>query len=324
MLSVLIPIYNYDCRDLFNSLSRQIYEGSYTAEIIAIDDGSHPDFHALHEPLDLPYFRYIRKTNNIGRSAIRNLLAKEARYDNLLLLDCDSAIQDDYISSYITRLPISEKQVICGGRVYADNPPQNPALRLHWLYGAKRESVSQVFQSNNFLITKKLFQQIGFDETLTNYGHEDTLFGAQLNLKHADLTFINNPVEHLGLEQSVIFLRKQQEAVKNLHKITRENEDIESQLFELTKRIKKYRLSGVVRKYCQQRMNYWLTNLQGHSPKLSSLDWYKLGLLLEEQKRDKIKKVSIRSTPFVTQLGLSFFGNRFFIKDIISLTIENT
>ena len=40
MLSVLIPIYNYDCRRLINSLSAQAENLDVEYEILAFDDGS--------------------------------------------------------------------------------------------------------------------------------------------------------------------------------------------------------------------------------------------------------------------------------------------
>ncbi|MBK9012976.1 MAG: hypothetical protein IPM82_02230 [Saprospiraceae bacterium] len=62
--------------------------------------------------------------------------------------------------------------------------------------------------TNNFLIPRQLFLEIQFDETLRQYGHEDTLFGMELARRQVPIVHIDNPLEHIGLEPVDVFLRK--------------------------------------------------------------------------------------------------------------------
>ncbi len=56
--------------------------------------------------------------SNIGRSAIRNLLAKDANYDLLLFLDADVIpVKDDFISKYITAFTESTQLIFGGGQL---------------------------------------------------------------------------------------------------------------------------------------------------------------------------------------------------------------
>mgnify|MGYP000465830659 CR=1 FL=1 len=66
------------------------------------------------------------------------------------------------------------------------------------------------------LISKSLFQQLKFNESISEYGHEDTLFGIELQTKNIPINHILNPVVHLGLENEAIFLNKQEKAIQNL------------------------------------------------------------------------------------------------------------
>ena len=43
-ISVCIPVYNFDIRELVNSLSKEITNAELNAEIILIDDASSKDF----------------------------------------------------------------------------------------------------------------------------------------------------------------------------------------------------------------------------------------------------------------------------------------
>ena len=80
---------------------------------------------------------------------------------------------------------------------------------FHWKYGSLREqsSVEQrnlkpyhSFMTNNFLIPKSIFLAIRFEEALTQYGHEDTLFGMELQRRGVPIVHLANPLRHGGLE----------------------------------------------------------------------------------------------------------------------------
>lgn len=84
-------------------------------------------------------------------------------------------------------------------------------------YGHKREEKSaqtrnktpyQAFTSFNMLIPKKVFLAIKFDESITKYGHEDTLFGIMLEKEKKEILHINNPLYHKGIENNIIFYKR--------------------------------------------------------------------------------------------------------------------
>ena len=94
---------------------------------------------------------------------------------------------------------------------------------LHWLHGLKREQSfakdrniqpNRSFKTNNFFIEKKVFNKVRFNENIQGYGHEDTLFGYELDKQNFTIFHIDNPVVHLGLESSEEFLRKTIEILK--------------------------------------------------------------------------------------------------------------
>ena len=182
MLTICIPVYNYNICKLAGDLSGQALESKIEIEILVIDDGS--DKQHIQEWPSGPHTRIIKLEENRGRSRVRNLFHQNARFENLLFLDCDSVIIDDgFLKKYTTCIRESYS-VVCGGRVYPSSNPGRNKL-LHWKYGMKKESKSaeirnihpeRSFMTNNFLIRKNIFQKIVFNETLEGYGHEDFLF----------------------------------------------------------------------------------------------------------------------------------------------------
>lgn len=226
MFTICIPVYNYDVGDLVYSLHRQAMQVGLPFEILLMDDASEEEYREKNSAIHLPNLQYIQLPENVGRSRIRNLLGKQAKYPYLIFMDCDSAVSsDDYINRYI---PYFKPDIICsGGRIYEERQPHGKK-RLHWKYGVKREVFSaekRVKKSNfgfmtcNFLIYKPLLEKNPFNEDLTGYGHEDTLFGIQLKEQSFDIQQIDNPLIHLGLEDSDVFIGKTENALINLRKI---------------------------------------------------------------------------------------------------------
>ncbi|MEL6942884.1 MAG: glycosyltransferase family A protein, partial [Bacteroidota bacterium] len=109
-LSILIPIYNFDCRQLVSYLHKQCQEIDFPFEILCLDDASETSFQILNQALakESKTIHYISLEQNVGRSHIRNLLAEQAQFDYLLFMDCDSkVVRSDYIKQYIVKLDSS-------------------------------------------------------------------------------------------------------------------------------------------------------------------------------------------------------------------------
>jgi glutaredoxin len=247
MLSVLIPVYNFNVRDFVNELHKQSVHESVEFEIILVDDASDEEYRKINSTLnDLQYVQYIQLEKNIGRSKIRNFLAEKAQYNYLFFADCDSAIQkDDFIKAYIQQL--NNDVIICGGRSYNSVPPSDHKKYLRWYYGKKRESKraeerniqpNRSFMTNNYVISKSIHNSIKFDEKISQYGHEDTLFGIELKRRKISVTHIDNTLEHIGLENNKEFLNKTNKGIKNLVYIIHEYDYPE--LFEDIKLLRIY------------------------------------------------------------------------------------
>jgi glycosyltransferase involved in cell wall biosynthesis len=224
MLSVCIPIYNYDVTNLLADLHGQVKQLNVPAEIICIDDCSSNPFREKNNDACNIYSTYIQLECNVGRARIRNLFLDYAHYENLLFLDCDSVIVNPhFLQKYINAIH-QDCQVICGGRIYDNKKPVRQNL-LRWQFGRKRESLkvdarskhpNRSFMTNNFMINRDTLMKIKFEERLLQYGHEDTLFGFQLKLSNICVKHIDNPILNGHLEQNTEFIEKTEHGLQNL------------------------------------------------------------------------------------------------------------
>lgn len=226
MISICIPIYNFNVVPLVKELLRQI-EG-HQCELLLIDDASTAfvvENSELHNVTKL-----IVLDQNVGRAQIRNLFLKYAKHEYLLFLDCDSLVENkDFIENYLNIIRLGQTSVVCGGREYAKYAP-DLEHKLRWKYGVESESKSTIqrmelpyrsFMTNNFLVRKDILEQTRFDESLTLYGHEDTLFGFELKKKSVPIIHIDNPIRNGYLETNEEYLFKTEESITNLVQIVR-------------------------------------------------------------------------------------------------------
>lgn len=223
MLSILIPTYNYNIVSLVNAVYNQVKKTEIPFQILCYDDNStNSEIVKSNQEINLlENTTYTILKQNIGRSAIRNLLAKNAKYEWLLFLDADVLPKaNNFITTYLQAIS-NNSEIIYGGILYQEEKP-NPDQILRWVYGNKRESLTVAernknpylsFLTLNFLIKKSIFNKVSFNEEIPNLRHEDTLFSYHLSLKKINISHIQNPVYHLGLENSKVFLKKSIESV---------------------------------------------------------------------------------------------------------------
>ena len=289
MLSILIPIYNYDVRAFVKELSLQSEDLGFPVEIICMDDASDKQFRALNaELVQLANVRCVQSEDNLGRSAVRNALVELSQYENLLLLDCDGrCTSEDYLKKYAAEW--DKYDVIYGGRVYDEEAPDDHDLYFHWYVGTLREAilVSQrrqnpfkSFMTNNFLIRKAVYQQIRMDETLVGYGHEDTLFAQEIKRAGLTISHIDNPIEHIGIENKHVFLQKSANGVKNLAQLIKTNQvDDSIRLVRFYHKMKRLRLIGLIAWLVVHFDKNIQNSLAGPAPNLLWFDFWKLGVL---------------------------------------------
>jgi len=298
MLSILIPIYNFDVSKLVQQLHQQGLQLSIPFEIQLLDDASTLSIPQNAQLAELPHVYYTPLPQNVGRAKIRNLLAQEANYPYLLFMDGDSMpISEKYLANYVKRL--HPTKLLYGGRVYQTYRPKADSLLLHWKYGTHREAKDaqircqapyQSFMTNNFLIPKQLFMPIGFDESILQYGHEDTLFGIQLEKANIAIQHIDNPLMHIGLENNQVFINKTQKAIENLYKLDLKHAfEKKIKLLNYYKLVKRFKMTTFAMKLNKKLQKPILKNLKSSNPNLRLFDLYKLFYLIEVNKNNQKK-----------------------------------
>lgn len=295
MLSILIPTKDYNCSRLVTSLHKQGEELDTPFEILIAEDGSSPKGIMLNKQLALlPNCRIIIIEKNMGRASVRNLLAKEAQYPNILFIDSDAIVEkDNFLKKYCEALSCND--VVCGGLYHAQEQPTNDcSLRYRYEKRAdKRRSAAQRslspydnFTTFNFAIRREVFLSTLFNEKITRYGYEDTLFGHNLRDKGIKIKHIDNALLHTGLESNSVYLGKIEESIRTLIEIR--DEINETPLLRAAGKLEKAHCTRVVSGLWEITNKTLKKNLLGERPSLMILNIYKLGffcyLLARSQK----------------------------------------
>lgn len=290
MLSILIPTYNYNIEALVAELHAQSKACAIEFEILCYDDAStNLEVIAANKSINsLENTTYIVLESNVGRSAIRNRLAKEARYDLLLFLDADVMPKsNNFIHNYISNVD-SYHQVLFGGFTYDKTEPHFQTS-LRGKYGLKYEQVDaekrnlspyRLVISANFLVEKSIFIKLNSLIPENRYGL-DNVFGALLKTNNINILHLNNEVYHNGLEDNISFINKSEQATKTLlwmlnrGKVVRHSNNL-LKVFEIFKTIKiNFILNGFY-KIFYERMK---KNLVSNRPNLYILQLYKLSYM---------------------------------------------
>ena len=278
MLSILIPVYNYNVLPLVNELVKQCSFNGIDFEILCQDDASNSSENILNQEINLlPNCSFFVNETNLGRGKNINSLSLKAIYDWLLILDCDTfPAQNDFVKKYIDAISNLKNNILFGGIIYENKKPENDQL-LRWVYGNKRETVTIL--TSNLIIKKEVFLQYPFDESIIKYGYEDLLFFSVLKANNFEISKIENPTFHLNLETSKAFLNKTKIALENLvllydsKKIKKEENKITTS-FEFLKKLKLTQFSAFLFRKNQTRIE---RNLFSKKPSLFLFDLYKLG-----------------------------------------------
>lgn len=261
-LSILIPVYHYDCTQLVADLEAQGDALDIDYELITADD----------EELRL------------GRAGIRNYLADEAQGKYLLFIDCDAAVENPhFIENYLKVANMAE--VVCGGLYHADELP-SPSVSLRYRYEKEADKHRSArersrhpydkFTTFNFLIKREVFQRIRFNEACVGYGHEDTFFGAKLKECGISILHIDNPLRHDGLESNDHFLEKTREALRNLSRMADELKG-HSPLLKTYSRLEYLGFNQALGDWFTANREWFERKLRKRHPSLFLFKLYKLG-----------------------------------------------
>ena len=228
-ISLLIPVFDYDIVALVHSMKSALSKVPEFCEILIGDDGSSSEYREKYQSLEGNGVKVIISEKNIGRAAIRNKLALEAKGDFFLFIDADAMLPgtaEAYMSNWLPL--ITSSNVFCGGILYKGSPPGDPDKLLRWKYGKMKEERKAAernkhpharFSTFNVLIDKSVFSKIRFNEELKQYGHEDTLLAYQFKKAGIDILHIDNGLMHEGLESNKDFLSKTKLGIENLSKL---------------------------------------------------------------------------------------------------------
>ncbi|MDH7444980.1 glycosyltransferase family 2 protein [Aquimarina sp. 2201CG14-23] len=287
MLSILIPVYNYKVIPLVEEIHTQVSSCNITFEIIVFDDGSHQYLEENLSINSISSSRFKKLSKNVGRSVIRNALAAEAKYEFLLFLDADiEPVSELFIKKYLDSIN-SDTEIISGGLLYKNTKPTKEQI-LRWKYGHLKESVPVEkrkkkpylsFLSSNFLIRKSIFDKNRFNEEILNLACEDTIFALDAKSKKIRIEHIDNPVFHLGLETSSVFLKKSLDSVEVRRSLIHKNllKPKDTRITHLAHIVKKIRLQGLIIIIHTLTKKIFVKNLISNNPSLLIFDLFRLG-----------------------------------------------
>lgn len=296
-LSIAILAYELNPEPLVLELLSQVNKLAVETEILVYDDGSNPEHqNKLARSLkSFPSLRLILAESNSGRAKARNKLASLTQGEFVLMLDGDIGLaRPDFLAHYWHhRL---KNGVVIGGKELASDSSQS-ASELRYKYCQKREIKSASdrekqsfmgFQTTAFLTDKEVFKTVHFNENLVGYGHEDSLFGLDLQEEGFDIKHIDNPCLYPADESSAKFLLKTDEALLNLLRIEKWRPNLghlfpllrlknRARLFHWAIRIKAFFLKPLLKR-----------QLLSRSPSLLVYDLYRLMRLIELNRLNKI------------------------------------
>jgi glycosyltransferase involved in cell wall biosynthesis len=298
-LSVLIPVFQQDVRELVKELQRQLQQSNISFEIRCLDDFSDLSIRILNRQLSQngdSGIIYYELSENIGRSAIRNRLSDDARGEFLWFLDCDA---DARVNPHLVDVFLQQMHkgvLLSGGRIYQREAPADQALMLHWRWGSRRELIDPSlrmkdpvnnFLSNNFVIHSADFQKVRFNTALKGYGYEDTFFARELKDKGIEIIHIRNPVQHTGLEPVDEFLKKIRESLHNLLRLENICAEraisfpVKSKLVSLHHLLRKWPFKIFSKLLAGSIIAPLSKRLMGRKPGLLLLDLYRISYLLK-------------------------------------------
>lgn len=295
-LSVCIPVYNFDVRELVFDLIKEIDSQKLDVEIVLIDDASKEEFRQINREIQGIAHQFIFLEKNIGRSRIRNLFLDYAIGEYLLFLDCDGKIVgNNFLKNYIQFIQEHPKaSIIYGGRKVLGSASDSDHY-LRWKFAVERENLSLKqrlekpylsFQTNNFVIRKDILNRVGFNPEFQKYGYEDLLFAMDLKAEHIPIDHIDNPILNNDLESNIIYLGKVEESVESLSHMLKD-EKLSVKLAE----VKLVRIYNKLKDTPFKLLLSLLFNIGESSIKkklskgnvsLRYLDLYKLGLLFRK------------------------------------------
>lgn len=285
MVSILIPVFNYDCTELVKELIRSCILARVNYEIIIGNDCSSDlsIVDAINRLALMDNCRVLNEEKNIGRAFVLNKMSQYAKYPFLLIIDSDARlVDDDFIEKYI-KFAV-DHDVVCGGiEVREQDRKSDNLLRYRYEYAAtkcralnyRKKHPYEKFSTFNLMIRKSVFDSIKFHSRCYQYGYEDTVLGLDLMKRGIEVLHIDNPLIHTGIDSNRSFLFKTQQSLqvlKNLDLFYLEH----IRLSRVAMRIQKYKMIWLVVLWHKLFGRIEYVSLMTY-PKINVFYLYKLG-----------------------------------------------
>ena len=287
MLSVLVPVFNWDVTDLVTELHRQCQLLDFEFQVMALDDCStNWATKEANAKIHLEYFKFIQLKENVGNAEARNILARTAQFDWLLFLDADMIpVHDNFVQLYLEQIKQDDFDIMSGGILYEKEVL--PEFKLKWIHGSQTEEQLEKkdpyleIRGNNFLVRKEIFLQNPFGGLPETYGYVDTHFGLKLKQSEARVKIIDNPCYHLGLESNEVFVKKYRKSVRNAFWLHHHHPEMADnlRLVQSYKKVKKWGLKKPIGFFFTKFEPVLLRNLHSENPSLMVFQIYKLGYI---------------------------------------------
>lgn len=281
-LSILIPTYNDECLSMVRSLHSQCEAAGADYEIIVADDGSNDDqTRQINAQVGrMEHCKYCRRDKNMGRSAIRNWLAEQAKGMWLLFIDASTTIPEGFVSRYLAHIGAAD--VVVGGVAVRDGGNKTS---LRWRYEhakMKKNKASErnkhpykSFRTTNFMVKKSVMLSHSLPMNVAGYGYEDVLWGKALAQDGVTVRHIDNPVYYDELESNTRYLQKLEESMRTLLIHNAELQGY-SPLLSMATRLKKLGLMPAISGLYTLLGPALRTLLLNHQPPINVLQLYKL------------------------------------------------
>jgi glycosyltransferase involved in cell wall biosynthesis len=296
-LSVLITNHNYDCSKLLLELESLLNtDFEYSWEIIVVDDCSTHN-NILENNVDtsksISHCLYHINEKNRGAAFCRNLLVKLSQGKWLVFIDGDASIghNSNFIQNYWNNRFCCD--VVVGGLIHPQlNNTDGISLRYRYEKAADKHRSAEArslepyekFTAFNIMANKDIFNCISFDETCTEYGYEDALFGIELMEKGISIKHIENPLIHCGLDSNESFLNKTEVSLLTLLKLQSKGKmKIGSKVSRAAHKLEKFKLHNLYIGLFNIFKTVIRRNLLSNTPSLLLFSIYKLGVYLNKK-----------------------------------------
>lgn len=265
-VSILVPFLRDDPTPLLHALASNSGPHLTKFEIILLDDGSHDALlsaHLIGEVQALPIAAsLITLTENAGRAAGRNLLARQARGEYLLFLDADMLPDSpDFLSDWLAVVQNDEPAVSFGG-FSVEQASTEARFAVHRAMASRSDCLNAtqralqpekyVFTSN-LLVRADVFAANRFDENFVGWGWEDVEWALRVSAEHA-IRHHEIPATHLGLDTVHQLMEKYRQSAPNFARVAAQHPELVADYpsYRVAKALKALYLQNLVARIAEQ------------------------------------------------------------------------